>query len=345
MIIDLITYSIAGYEIIKNIRENYTEAECRLHVFERYADENCNSFTKAKNIVAEAFFNKHALIFVCATGIAVRNIAEHVSSKHTDSPVVVIDDGGKFSIALLSGHEGRANEIAANCAKFIGAVPVITTSTDVHEKFAVDVFAKKNNMYITDYAMAKEISVRMLAGKEVGIWLDSNYSLSNEILQNFSDNIENSKNAEYGIMITPFETKDIYKQTLRLIPRSIVLGIGCRKDIAYENVENAINEFLIQNNILKEAIKCICSIDIKAKEKAIIEYCENNGLEFTTYTAEELNEVTGDSATSEFVKNITGVDNVCEKSAIRGDFGQLLVNKTIYPGVTLAAAISRKEFT
>ncbi len=54
-----------------------------------------------------------------------------------------MDEQGKFVISLLSGHIGGANELTEEVAVVTGAVPVITTATDVNHKFAVDVFCCK----------------------------------------------------------------------------------------------------------------------------------------------------------------------------------------------------------
>ena len=86
------------------------------------------------------------IIFFSATGIAVRTIAPFVVSKKTDPAVVVIDEQGSYAISLLSGHLGGANELTEFAAESIGAQPVITTGTDVNHTFAVDVFARKNNL-------------------------------------------------------------------------------------------------------------------------------------------------------------------------------------------------------
>lgn len=71
-----------------------------------------------------------------------RTIAPFLKDKLTDSPVLVLDEAGNYVIPLLSGHVGGANEIALLLAELLGAVPVITTATDINNAFAIDVFAK-----------------------------------------------------------------------------------------------------------------------------------------------------------------------------------------------------------
>lgn len=53
------------------------------------------------------------LVCIMASGIVVRMIAPLLDAKDRDPAVVMLDDAGKFAIALLSGHLGGANEPAA----------------------------------------------------------------------------------------------------------------------------------------------------------------------------------------------------------------------------------------
>lgn len=89
---------------------------------------------------------KDGVIFIGACGIAVRSIAPYIAGKKTDPAVLVIDECGQFVISLLSGHLGGANELAVRCAGYLHATPVVTTATDLHSRFAVDVFAKRTGV-------------------------------------------------------------------------------------------------------------------------------------------------------------------------------------------------------
>ena len=55
-----------------------------------------------------------------ATGIAARIIAPYIDNKYIDPAVVTVDEGGRFAISLLSGHEGGANNLAIRVADFRG---------------------------------------------------------------------------------------------------------------------------------------------------------------------------------------------------------------------------------
>ncbi len=78
--------------------------------------------------VQQAFLRAEKLIFICATGIVVRTLAPVLKNKHTDPPVLVLDEAGRYVIPLLCGHQGGANHWAGEIAVLLGARAVITTA-------------------------------------------------------------------------------------------------------------------------------------------------------------------------------------------------------------------------
>ena len=125
---------------------------------------------------------------------------------------------------------------------------------------------------------------------------------------------------------------------MNLIPKEYVLGIGARKGAEYSNLKDFAERILKENNIDKRKILAITSIDIKKDEKAIIKLAEELNVPFITYPANELAEMQGDFSSSNFVKNITGVDNVCERASVCYGGTKLIVKKTSENGFTIAVS-------
>ena len=286
------------------------------------------------------FAEKRAMIFVSATGIAVRAIAPWIRDKMTDPPVVTVDEGAQFVIPLLSGHVGGANELARHIADWLEAVPVITTATDVNGKFAVDLFASAYHMTIIDRKEAKNISAAVLEGKQIGVFSDLP-------IKKLPDGFVMDRWCEEHICITVQAPSFPEKKAsyLRLGPRAVVLGVGCRRGTDPEFMKEKVFALLKEHGIDPAAVKAIASVDVKQDEPAVLGLkqvfdgeCLHQPCEQRFYTPEQLNQVPGDFKESAFVKKQIGVGNVCERSACAAG-GKLLVEKQAGDGITLAAAL------
>lgn len=287
----------------------------------------------------ESVFPKvDGILFVGATGIAVRAIAPFVKDKTKDPLVLVIDEKANFVISLLAGHVGGGNELTLELSELLHATPVITTATDINKKFAVDVFAKKQDLHITDWTKAKEISASILEGKKIGLLsqLPIEGNIPEELVL-----VHDNKEAmiTQGICISFDEERNPFQSTLTLVPKTFVIGIGCKKNTSAKMLEAFVLRTLKEHCIPFFAIKCIASIDLKKKESCILEFVNKYKIPFVTYSAEELSEVAGEFNESAFVKQITGVGNVCERAAIKScKSGVLMMEKQSYEGMTLAFA-------
>jgi Cobalamin biosynthesis protein CbiG len=283
----------------------------------------------------EAFSVCDAVVFIGAAGIAVRAAAPYIKSKDSDPAVIVIDERGKYVIPVLSGHIGGANRLSEEIASLIGAEAVITTATDINGKFSVDTWAVGLGCRIANIDKIKDISSTILNGEQVGVYSD--FPVEGDL----PENMVISQKTRVGICISS-EYKPYYKSTLHIIPRQYVLGIGCRRDTKYEVLLDFIKFILETNSIPQEEIEAIASIDLKKNEEALLRLSREWKIPFYTYTASELSQVPGVFSESCFVKEVTGVDNVCERAAVKAHNGLLKVKKISRDGIT--AAVSKKEW-
>lgn len=290
-----------------------------------------------KDWTRQQFCEVEGIIFIGATGIAVRAISPFLRDKSTDPAVLVIDETGRFVIPLLSGHIGGANELAVLIAEQLGTIPVITTATDINHKFAVDVFAKANNLYITRMDYAKKISATLLQEEDIGFKSDF------PVVGSLPEGVTDKKACEYGISISLTDKTECFDKTLCLIPRIVTLGIGCRKGKKSDEIEQVIVEVLRDNNISIYAIEKVASIDLKKEEAGLLEFCEKSKLTLVTYPAAVLKQVKGAFKESEYVESVTGVGNVCERAAILGSSnGIMLQRKYVKNGI--AVSIARRDW-
>lgn len=285
----------------------------------------------------QRFDKREGILFIGATGIAVRSIAPLLRGKDVDPGVLVLDEQGRFVIPLLSGHLGGANALARKISRAFGSHLVLTTATDINGKWAVDLFAKKNRLWISNLKLAKEVSAKILSGEVVSIQVEEG---GETVGDGFPKEVRFLKEGRPDIYIG---LKQAFPQeeVLHLVPRELVVGVGCRKGCETEKIAQGIQGALEKAHLWKEGIKKICSFDWKKSETGILECCKDMEVEFMTFPKEVLQEISGSTASSPFVQRITGIDNVCERSALAGveaEEKKLWIPKQVGEGMTVAVA-------
>ena len=347
MKISMLCFSRTGWETGKRLADGLRvqdpAREILLEAKSRYV---ADSITEShRDWTGRQFQTADAVIFIGACGIAVRSIAPFIVSKKTDPAVLVIDECGKYVISLLSGHLGGANELAAEAAGILGALPVITTATDLHSQFAVDVFAAKNRCGIRPMSAAKEVSAAILAGEPVGFY--SEYPWEGALPEGLAvcDEAKNDSASvpRVGIAVSIRKNCTPFPVTVHVIPGILTLGMGCRKGKEAGQIRKMAERCLEEEHIYREALEGISSIDLKKEEAGILALAEEWNLPFRTFSSEQLRAVPGDFTKSSFVSSVTGVDNVCERSAVLASGqGELIRKKTGAEGVT--AALAQREW-
>ena len=369
----VISFTERGREVSLRIRR-ILEREgirCRNFARERFCrgEEGLEVFAGELSAWSgDRFGDSEALIFVGACGIAVRAVAPWVRDKFRDPAVVAVDEGGRFVIPLLSGHVGGANRLARLLAGSLGAVPVITTATDVSGKFAVDVFAAENGCAISDRRLAKEISAAVLAGERIPLLSD--FPLEGEfpreiyVCKKTAAGGKNLAGSAAGGESPAGPAAELEEQTgglriritlsdrgrdgeLRLIPRAAVLGMGCRRGVSEEELWRAAERALGEAGVDWRGLRALASVDLKKNEEGLIRLAARLQVPFLTFSAEELNRLPGEYSSSDFVKRTAGVDCVCERAAMAaaclgGGRGRLAAGKRAFGPVTAAVAAAEQ---
>lgn len=315
-----------------------------------------------------AGFKKYdSLVCIMATGIVVRILAPLIIHKTSDPAVVVLDQKGKHAISLLSGHLGGANDLAREMASISGGEAVITTATDVAGELSFDTFAKKYDMAIENIEQLKHISGALLSGKKVNVFTDKNVEkLYPELveeqkretlhvfpLSKFFEIYNIESDIPAVIIDEGFPTKlttvsDIAipptPPVLYLRPRTICAGIGCKRNMEQQPIEEALLQTLKEEGIHPLALKCIATIPLKSDEPGIIGTAANRNVPLKIIPTEEIEELDISKlgiATSEFVASQTGVLSVSTAcSYIASGRGTILRDKAKYKGITIALSKS-----
>ncbi len=297
--------------------------------------------------VQENFRTGNILVFIGACGIAVRVIAPFVADKTVDPAVVVIDEKGEYVIPVLSGHIGGGVSAAKKLAAIIGATPVITTATDVRGEFAVDVFAAENNLVISDMKKAREFTADLLREHEAFFHVDPEFSdvidvrINSENIREISVDEKNDGGGYSSFTITPGVGSG---DELRLIPKCIVLGVGCRKGKDGAELISFVQDVLAELGIDEAAVGAVTSIEVKKEEKGILEMASHFGAEFVTFDEDTLMAQEGEFSSSEFVRSMVGADNVCERSVMAYGCARLLSGKRAENGMTLAVGVIGRSY-
>lgn len=326
MSLSVTAFTRRGVQLALNIAEKLENAQ--VWTLPKHAEEGCLTYDSLSAWTEEQFRVGNDLIFVSAAGIAVRSIAPFLRDKLHDPAVVSVDEMGRFVVPLVSGHVGGANRLARRLARLLGAQAVISTATDLNDLFSVDQWASDNGILFSDRKAAKRISADLLAGWEIRIRCDVPHSA-------YPEGIVEGENPDLVVTAQSIES---HEGTLVLHPPVFAVGIGCKKGLPPQQVTETVERVFREHGLAAESIFCLASIDLKQEDEGIRQLASKLRIPCRFFTSAQLAAAEGVFTPSSFVRSVTGVDNVCERSAVLASGGSLIVKKTACSGVTVAVA-------
>lgn len=345
----IMTFTDRGYEIGNRIKNDLSPEPLREIAVKRIAPGTLDDETSS------AWNEGFDLLYIGAIGIAVRATAALIRSKMSDRAVVVMDEEGQCLIPVLSGHAGGADALAYMIAGYTGGRVTVTAASAVRGVKAFDEWAVKNGFAILNKDRIAPVYEKIYADKILKVFTKD---YEGEIPFGKYESFDRGAGQEdpgdteklpdviiYGGTDTEFITEISAKYsgyTLLIVSRFLTVGVGCKRGTAADRIMNGIEDACEKNGLDIRLIGRLATIDVKSDEEGIKSVCALNRWKLDIFSAEELKEVQGEFNSSDFVEKTVGVDNVCERAAVRAG-GKLLVKKSLFEGVTVAIAASDKR--
>ncbi len=271
--------------------------------------------------VEENFSNYDALIFISSVGVAVRTVAPHLRDKYNDPAVIAVDLSLQFVVSVLSGHIGGANRLTQEVANILGAKPIVTTRSDNEQLWALDTFIDEFDWSVKNMEMNEQIAL-FVNRKPTALLLELRDKGTEQLEHTKPEHVdvfyrfEDIDTNEYELLITV--SSRVYSVSIPSIqyhPKTLSLGLGCRKDCPIEGISEYISKQLNKRGFSALSIKNISTIELKKDEKLIADLASAFDATINIFSAEQLAMIDTLNP-SQKVKEVTGTPSVSEASAI-----------------------------
>ena len=213
-----------------------------------------------------------------------------------------MDAAGKFSISLLSGHLGGANELAQTIANGINAIPVITTASDVLGKQSVDDLARSLHLTIQNPDSLVGVNSAIVNGERLVLVLVGDAKIPTNAISAYEVKyVENGVQAleivtkyDAGIIIThePLTITEFVKPFTILKTRHVVVGLGARKESSVDSIIEAVDAALERVHVPLARVYRFATVDIKRNSQPMLDAVEKLGAPLEFLSVEALRSVT-----------------------------------------------------
>lgn len=289
----------------------------------------------AREAVAGALAAGEALVGVMAVGACVRLAAPHLGDKHTDPPIVAVDDAARWAVCVAGAHHG-GDALARRVADALGAEAVVTTASTALGLPALDELGSAAGLRLDDdIADTAAVGAALAGGAgasadggRVTRWRDAPWPTGP--LPHWV--VDADRPAAPGLAVTD-RVVDLPRPQVCYRPPSLVVGVGASAGVSADEIDAAIDAALADAALSPQSVAALATVEAKAHEPAVVEVARRRGVALRAHPAAALAGVDvpnpGEAATA-----AVGTPSVAEAAALvdagAGDAGagELVVAKT-----------------
>lgn len=282
-------------------------------------------FENLRTTFAEHYCQEDGHVFIGACGIAVRTVAPLLKHKSMDPAVVVLDTAGRFAISLVSGHMGGGNELAHKIALLLNATPVVTTASDTAQIPSLDMIVQELGLNIVDWGTLPRVQAAFLECSPLHIWDPCRAlwpylpSLLRQHCTLLPDDPPPPAPSHVPQLAVHWHNLAEAPLRMRIAIPCLVVGMGCRKDIAFDTVVQALADVCERNNFPREAIAALATVTEKGQESALQQLAHELLVPLLTYDACTAAAITTPNPSQAAGKRFgTRAFSVCEATALLG---------------------------
>jgi len=321
-VLTVIAVSRRGAGLARRLREAIPDA--RVVVPDRFALPGDQAYERSvRSEIATAFRGSRSLVLVMATGIAVRLLAPLLHDKRTDPGVVVVDDGGRFAVSLLSGHLGGANALTERVAQVLGATSVVTTASEAAGLTSPDLLGHDYGWRMEPSSDFTAVAAALVNGDPIGVVQECG---QRDAVAGLPDHARVYPSIEALLAARPAAALIVSDR--HTLPRTtgvpvviyrppvLALGAGASRGAPADELLALARQALFEGGFAEESVGIVATIDKKRDEAAIIALAGHFIVPVRFFTAEELEAAPGDWQRSAVVSQAVGTGGVCEPAAL-----------------------------
>jgi cobalt-precorrin 5A hydrolase / precorrin-3B C17-methyltransferase len=269
-----------------------------------------------------------SFIFCLATGAVSRLIAPLLSDKSSDPAVIVMDEAGKFVISLCGGHQGGADRLTHLIALQIGATPVLTGASHELNLPGIDILGLpfgwvkgSGNWTGVSAAIARQAPVQVIQTAGSKLWqhhLPPHHSFKFANFNPLEQSTDSGQTVQAKVFISHSYMESDNSTSIPTVhwhPRVLWVGIGCERGTPQQVIEAAVQTAFRQHKLAEAAIAGVATIDLKADEIGLVEFCKRHNLPLRCYSAETLRDIPVPTPSTVVAAEV-GTPSVAEAAAI-----------------------------